>query len=73
MRSEESIRNAIKEAEEARKKSDEEWADFFENNIDRRPAFNVKVCGVTLKCSTATQEFDPFILGLRYALGETGE
>jgi len=46
MRSEDQIRAAIDVAEEAMKKSDEEWADFFDNNIDKRPPFTVKVCGL---------------------------
>ena len=67
MRSEDSIRNAIKEAEKARDESASDWADFFEN-VGDRPSFTSDVCGVTLNCSEC-QEFDSFISGLLYALG----
>ena len=68
MRSEESIRKAVKDAEEARDNSNNDWANFFEE-IGERPAFTTKVCGITLNCAEC-QEFDSFIRGLRYALGD---
>lgn len=71
MRSEESIRNAIKDAEEARDKSTNDWEKFFEE-IGERPVFTNEVRGVTLNCAEC-QEFDSFIRGLRYALGELGD
>lgn len=71
IRTEETIRKAIEKAECARDSSESSWADFFED-IGERPPFTTKVCGVSLNCSEC-QEFDSFIRGLRYALGEEGD
>lgn len=71
MRTENQIRMAIMIAEKARDKSNKEWEDFLDNNTEKRPPFTVKVCGVTI--NVVSQDFDPFITGLRYALGEGGD
>lgn len=71
MRTEEQLRKAIAVAEDAREQSINDWAEFFEDARDR-PSFVTKVCGVTLNCSEC-QEFDSFINGIRYALGEAGD
>lgn len=70
MRQEYEIRAAIKSAKAEKKKSADNWAEFFEDACDR-PPFTTEVYGITLNCAEC-QEFDSFIKGLRYALGEDG-